>query len=229
MKGSDLQPQARAAIAAGVFVVLVVIAWIWFVGPTLAERATVRADFVTAESQLEQMEREIENIPQESESERAEWQRSRDELVSKLGPESELPLLIESLIRLAEAQGVEIFLSSESTVAVTARPVNGVAPSRLQSVIVTVPGSSMVPLECRLFGDYAAISRFISQTGRLGWVTEIAALSLERSFPEVVGQVRLNVYFRPSERDPGNGAGALGASSARSAGQLGARGGRGNG
>lgn len=227
MSWSDLQPQARVAIAVGMFLVLVLLAWMWFVSPTLASRAAARGDIATAEAQLDQMEREIEGTPQATERERADWQSSSDELMSRLGPEAELPLLIESLIRLAESQGVDIFLSSEAAMPVSGRSGRGVQPSQLQAVLGAVPGASFVPLDCRIYGDYASTSRFISQIGRLGWVTEIAGLVMERSFPEVVSSLRLIVYFRPTERN--GGAGALGVSSGGNGSRIGAQGGRGNG
>ncbi len=205
MSWSDLQPEVRAAILGMAVLFTALLLWLWFVQPMRAREASAAAEIGAAESQLDQMEREIESIPQAAPAERAAWQSSVDELLSRLGPESELTLLIESLVRLAEAEGVELFITSESASLVVAA---SDTPPESARVIGAVPGASLVPLNCRLFGDFVATSRFIAQVGRLGWVAEVAGLDMQRVFPEVVTDLRLLVYFRPSASDASSGNGA---------------------
>lgn len=215
MSWSDLQPQVRAAILGTAVLFVAVLLWLWFVQPMRARELAATNDIEAAESQLDQMERQIESIPQAAPAERAAWQSSNDELLSRLGPESELPLLIESLVRLGEAEGVELFITSEN-----ATPVAGVGatPSESSRVIGAVPGASFVPLNCRVFGDFVATSRFVAQVGRLGWVAEVEGLDMQRFFPELVTDLRLLVYFRPSaagassgDETPGRAGGSVGA------------------
>ena len=198
MNWSDLQPRARAAILAAAFVVALVLLWSLFVSPMRARAAAARTDLATAESQLEQIEREIESIPPATDAERRAWQGSIDELQSRLGPEAELPLFIESLVRLGDAQQVDVFITSEEATAVGEEA--GV-PAAVRRVIGSIPGARFVPLKVRAYGDYAATGRFVSQIGRLGWVTDIAALSMTRNFPEVTTEMRLVVFFRPSDTE----------------------------
>lgn len=222
MNWSDLQPPVRVAILAGVALVVLIVVWSLFVSPTLARQDTAERDLTTAEQQLEQLERQIESVPPASDTERAAWQSSRDEMMSRLGPESELPLLLESLARLADSQGVEIFITSGPPTAVGSEPSGrrGFAegPSQADQVLGTVPGASYVPLNIRVYGDYEASSRFISQVGRLGWATALTGIVMARDFPEVTSDVGLNVFFRPSGDGSDFGA-------ARGGGVAGARGG----
>lgn len=206
MRWSELTPQGRAAILAVVFVVIVFIAWTQVLSPLRTRAADVERDVTTAEQQLEQMEREIENVPPASEAERASWQESADELLARLAPESELPLLLESMMRLAESQGVEIFVTSESAATVGVAG-GGVGASQSEQVLAAVPGARYVPLNCRIYGDYAATGRFLAQVGRLGWVTAFAGVSMERQFPELATDARVIVFFRPDATSQnGNGA-----------------------
>ncbi len=218
MSWSDLQPQVRAAILGMAVLLLVILLWVWFVQPMRARESSATRDIEAAESQLDQMEREIESMPPAAPAERAAWQSSSDELLSRLGPESELTLMIESLVRLGEAEGVELFITSEN-----AAPVAGAGGPLAESarVIGAVPGARYVPLNCRLFGDFVVTSRFIAQVGRLGWVAEVAELEMQRAFPEVVTDLRLLVYFRPAATSASSGDGA----SSRSRGSVGAQGG----
>jgi hypothetical protein len=218
MSWSDLQPQVRAAILGTAVLVVALLLWLWFVQPMRARESGAASDIEAAESQLDQMEREIESIPQAAPAERAAWQSSNDELLSRLGPESELTLLIESLVRLGEAEGVELFITSETSTLVAGV---GDTPSDSARVIGAVPGASYVPLNCRVFGSFVATSRFVAQVGRLGWVAEVAGLEMQRAFPEVVTDLRLLVYFRPSGAGVSSGDGAPG----RSGGSVGAQGG----
>ncbi len=78
-------------------------------------------------------------------------------------------------------------------------------------------------MRLKVYGDFQSTSRFVSQVGRLGWVTDISSLTLARSFPEVVTEAVVIVYFRPTELD-----GAAGGSSGSMA-RAGGQGGRGNG
>ena len=212
MNWSDLQPEVRAAILGMAVLFAAIVLWMWFVQPMRAREASASNEIEAAESQLDQMEREIGSIPPAAPAERAAWQGSSDELLSRLGPESELTLLIESLVRLGEAEGVELFITSENVAPVAGAGGAAGAPADSARVIGAVPGASYVPLNCRLFGDFVATSRFVAQVGRLGWVAEIAGLDMQRAFPEVVTDLRLLVYFRPSANDASSGNGAPGGS-----------------
>ncbi len=142
MSWSGLQPPVRAGIAVGVFLVIAVLVWAFFVSPMRAREATALADIASAESQLEALDREIESIPPATDAERSVWQGSLDDLMSGLGPESELPLFIESLVRLGDSQGVEVFLTSGGATAVTGDPrAGGGAPAEVQRVLGGVPGA----------------------------------------------------------------------------------------
>ncbi len=218
MSWSDLQPQVRAAILGMAVLFVALLLWLWFVQPMRAREAAATSNIEAAESQLDQIERQIESIPPTSPAESAAWQSSNDELMSRLSPESELTLLIESLVRMGEAEGIELFITSESAAPVAG---TGGAPPESVRVIGAVPGASYVPLNCRVFGDFVATSRFIAQVGRLGWVAEVAGLEIQRAFPEVVTDLRLLVYFRPSASDTSSGD----ANPSRSRGPVGAQGG----
>ena len=212
MSWSDLQPQVRAAILGAAFILLLVFVWVWFVTPMRAGEAAARQDIVTAEAQLEQMEREIEGIAPATDGERAAWQSSQDALMSRLGPESEVPLLLESIVRLAESQGVDVFITSGASAAVglTQQGRGAPAPSPGQQTLATIPGAAYLTLSVKIFGDYESTSRFISQLGRLGWVTDISGITLTRSFPEVATAVGLVVFFRPSDNGSDGRPGAVG-------------------
>lgn len=235
MKWTDLQPQVRATILVALFVVAVVLLWVFFADPMRARLAGANAGIVAAESELEQIERQREQLErqfpgtsQDSAAERGEWLDSRDELLGRLGPESELPLLIESIVRLADAQGLEVFVTSEQIALVSGDEAAQGATVGTDRVIGRVPGAQVVPLNCRILGDYAATSRFISQVGQLGWVIEVDGLHMARSFPEVVTDLRLLIFFRPSTTGNGSDSGQVpGAGPGGSS--VGARGGRGNG
>jgi Tfp pilus assembly protein PilO len=208
MKWSELQPQVRAAIAVAVVVLAVVLIWSWFVSPMRARLASAQTNLTQAESQLETIEREVESVPPPSDAERQAWQESQDEMVSRLGPESELPLLLESLTRLSEAQGVELFITSESSQTLAGGSNAGAQPTLAQRVLASIPDARTVGLECQMYGEYNAIGRFVSQVGRLGWMVEIADLAIERDFPEVSASTRLVVFFRsdaPSTPAAGDG------------------------
>jgi Tfp pilus assembly protein PilO len=195
MKWSELQPQVRVAILVAGFLFVALLVWSYFAGPMLQSRSDAQAQLAQVEGQLEAAEREVEGVVPPSDAERAAWQGSQDELISRLGPESELPLLLESLTRLAEAQNVEVFVTSGASTGVAAAA-NNAAAGLARQVFAAGPGSRSVELNVRGYGQYDTISRFISQTGRLGWVVEIASVAMTRSFPEVVADVRLVVFFR---------------------------------
>jgi len=173
MNWSDLQPGVRVAIMAVASAVVVVLMWVFVVAPLRASEASIASDVAGAESQLEQMERQIEAVPPESQAELTAWQNSRDALLGQLGPESELPLFVEALVRLSEAQGIDAFVETADAAAVGAISRQGQRPSQVEQVIGSVPGARRVSLSVAAFGDYAAISRFVAQIGRLGWVTEL--------------------------------------------------------
>ena len=196
MRWSELQPQVRAAILLAAFVFVALLIWSFFVSPMTARRADARTRLTQVETQLEAAEREVESIVPPSEAERAAWQSSLDELISRLGPESELPLLLESMTRLADAQGVEVFLTSGTSVRVDQAAAVAGQAGLAQQVFAGVPGARSVVLNARSYGDYDAISRFLAQVGRLGWVVEIDEVLMERSFPEVVADARMIVFFR---------------------------------
>lgn len=205
MNWSELSPQARAAVLVAAFLIVVLIGWTLVLSPLRARAASIDRDVTTAEQQLEQAEREVESVPPASEAERASWQASSDELLARLAPESELPLVLESLTRMAEAQGVEIYITSEA-----AQSISGGAgltgSSQSEQVLAAVPGARYVPLSCRIYGDYAATSRFLAQVGRLGWVTALAGVAMERQFPELVTDARVIVFFRPESIGAGTAA-----------------------
>lgn len=203
MSWSELSPQARAGLLVAIFVVLVLVLWTGLLSPLRGRAESSQRDIAIAEQQLEQMEREIEGIPPASDADRAAWQASEDELLARLAPESELPLVLESLTRLAESQGIEIYITSEATSTI---PGNMDGAGQSEGVLAAVPGARYVPLRTRIYGDYAATSRFLAQAGRLGWVTAVAGVSMEREFPELVTDARLIVFFRP-DAVAGNSAG----------------------
>ena len=132
-------------------------------------------------------------------SEQAEvtaWQNSRDALLGQLGPEAELPLFIEALVRLSEAQRIDAFVNTAGGAAVGTAGSRGQMPSQAEQVIGAISGTRRVALTVSAFGDYAAISRFVAQIGRLGWVTELGGVEMQRQFPEVMALVNVVVYFR---------------------------------
>jgi len=195
MRWHELQPQLRAAILVAGFLFVAIVVWSFFVSPMIQGRAAIQAQLAQTEAQLEAAEREVEGIVPPSAAEQSAWQRSQDELISRLGPESELPLLLESLTRLADAQNVEAFVTSGSAVRVD-ESVQGGRAGLAQQVFASVPGARSVSLNIRGYGAYDAISRFLSQVGRLGWVVAIDEVAMARSFPEVVADARLIVFFR---------------------------------
>ncbi len=203
MNWSDLRPGARLAIMAATFVVVVVLVWVFVVAPLRASEARVAGNIASAEGQLEQMERQIEAVPPASPAELTAWQNSRDALLGQLGPESELPLFIEAIVRLSEAQGIDAFVDGEDSAAFS----QGQLPSQVAQVIGTIAGTRRVTLTITTFGDYAAISRFVAQIGRLGWVTELGGVEIERQFPEVMAQVSVIVYFRTESAGGANNSG----------------------
>lgn len=190
MTWSDLHPNARVAILAAGFLLLILLLWSFVVAPLRAAEADTRTRITSAEAQLEQMERRIEAVPPASAEEQRAWQSSSDALLGQLGPESEMPLFIEALVRLAEAQGVDAFLTADGA---SASEPSGNAT---EQVLGAVPGTRRIELSVQAYGDHAGISRFLSQIGRLGWVTEIAGADLARSFPEVSARIVVRVYFR---------------------------------
>lgn len=196
MNWSDLQPGVRPAIVVVAFVVLVVLVWTFVTVPLRASAANVVRDIASAEGQLEQIERQIEAVPPASQSEVTAWQNSRDALLGQLGPEAELPLFIEALVRLSEAQGIDAFVDAADGAPVGAANSQGGLSSQTEQVIGAIVGARRVSLMVSAFGDYAAISRFVAQIGRLGWVTELGGVEMQRQFPEVMAQVSVVVYFR---------------------------------
>ena len=195
MRWSELQPQVRAAILVAGFLFVAIVVWSYFVSPMIQGRSATQAQLAQIEAQLEAAEREVEGIVPPSAAEQSAWQGSQDELISRLGPESELPLLLESLTRLADAQNVEVFVTSGSSVRVDAAT-QAARAGLAQQVFASVPGARSVSLNVRGYGAYDAISRFLSQVGRLGWVVAIDEVSMVREFPEVVADARLIVFFR---------------------------------
>lgn len=196
MRWSELQPQVRAVILAAGFLFVALLIWNFFVSPMSTRRADAQARLAQIERQLEAAEREAEGIVPPNEAERSSWQSSLDEMISRLGPESELPLLLESLTRLADAQGVEVFLTSGPSVRLDGDPQLAGQGGLARQVFGSVPGARSVVLNARTFGQYDAISRFLAQVGRLGWVIELDEVLMERSFPEVVADARMIVFFR---------------------------------
>lgn len=196
MNWSDVQPGVRVAIMAVVFAVVVVLVWVFAVAPLRANEADVASEIVAAEGRLEQMERQIEAVPPESQAELTAWQNSRDAILGQLGPESELPLFIEALVRLSEAQGIDVFVAAAAANAAVPRDQ---PPSQVEQVIGAIPGAQRVFLRVTAFGDYAAIGRFVAQIGRLGWVTELGGVEMQREFPEVAAQLDIVVYFRSAD------------------------------
>ncbi len=222
MNWSDLQPGVRVAIMAFGCVVVAVLVWVFVVAPLRASEASTASQVTGAESQLDQMERQIEAVPPESQAELTAWQNSRDALLGQLGPESELPLFVEALVRLSEAQGIDAFVDAADSSALGAGAPQGQLPSQVEQIIGAIPGARRVSLRVAAFGDYGAISRFVAQIGRLGWVTELGGVEMQREFPEVAAQIGVVVYFRAA-----GAAGSGGAAQQRSgAGQpMGAQGG----
>ncbi len=196
MNWSDLQPGVRVAIMTLAFVVVAVLVWVFVVAPLRASEANTSSQIASAESQLEQLERQIEAVPPASDAELTAWQSSRDALLGQLGPESELPLFVEALVRLSEAQGVDAFVETTDVTSVGAASGQGQLPSQVEQVIGAIRGARRVSLRVDAFGDYGAISRFVAQIGRLGWVTELGAVEMQRAFPEVAAQIGVVVYFR---------------------------------
>ena len=206
MNWSQLSAGVRTAIAAVGCLLVLGLMWAFLVQPARARNVLAGREVATAEAQLESMDREIAAGSPVDDRERSSWQATQQELLVRLGPESELPLLIESLVRLAEAQGVDLFITSEGAqlVAAAAEANQRRAqqpPSRSERVLAGIPGSGFVPLNCRIFGDYVPTSRFLSQLGRLGWVMEISSLKMLRSFPEVATDLQLLVFYRPTESE----------------------------
>ena len=192
------QPQIRAPIHGMAALLLALLLWLLFVQPMRVREAATNRDIEAAEAQLDQMEREIESILPTEPAEREAWQNSSDQLMSRLGPESELTILIESLVRMGESEGVELFITSETVAPVAST--SGTSPESAR-VIDTVPGASYLPLNFRVFGDFVGSSRFVAQVGRVGWLVEVAGLEMQRAFPEVLTDLRLLVYFRTSATD----------------------------
>lgn len=203
MNWSDLHPGARLAIMAAAFVVVVILVWVFLVAPLRASAANVATNIESAEGQLEQLERQIEAVPPASQAELTAWQNSRDALFGQLGPESELPLFIEALVRLSEAQGIDAFVEGADSAAFS----QGQLPSQVAQVMGTIAGTRRVTLTVSTFGDYGAISRFVAQIGRLGWVTELGGVEMQRQFPEVMAQVSVIVYFRTGSAEGANNSG----------------------
>jgi Tfp pilus assembly protein PilO len=212
MNWSDLQPGVRALITVVGFLLAAVLLWVFVVAPLRSREADMSSQVTGAESRLEDMERQIESVPPASQAELSAWQTSRDALYGQLGPESELPLFVEALVRLSDAQGIDAFVSAADAVDVGGAGTNQL-PSQVEQVIGTIPGARRVPLVVSAFGDYAAISSFVAQIGRLGWVTELSGVEMMRQFPEVNAEIGVVVYFRAdggdnANRTPvGNGAG----------------------
>lgn len=206
MNWSDLQPGVRVAIMAVGFAVAAVLVWIFVVAPLRASEVDGSRAITTAESQLEQMERQIEAVPPDNPAELSAWQNSRDALLGQLGPESELPLFIEALVRLSEAQGIDAFVDAAEASTVGVGAVQGQLPSQAEQIIGAIPGARRVSLRVEAYGDYGAISRFVAQIGRLGWVTELGGVEMQREFPEVGARIGVVVYFRAE--DAGSPAGA---------------------
>jgi Tfp pilus assembly protein PilO len=222
MTWSDLQPQARAAILAVACIAVLLLVWTLAVSPLRSHRANLAVQVDGTETQLEQMERQIEAVPPATQAELSAWQESRDTLLGQLGPESELPLFVEALVRLSEAQGVDAFVSATDAIDVTPGGQGGVA-SQTEQVIGAIPGARRVPVMVSAFGDYAALGSFIAQIGRLGWVTELGGVEIQRTFPEVASKVVVIVYFRA---DSAAGAGTSNARQGAGVGQpMGAQGG----
>jgi len=207
MNWSDLQPGVRVAIMAVGCLVIAMLVWIFLVAPLRASEADAGTQIAAAESQLEQMERQIEAVPPETQAELSAWQNSRDALFGQLGPESELPLFVEALVRLSEAQGIDAFVAAADAAMVGANDPQAQLPSQTEQVIGAIPGARRVSLRVEAFGDYGAISRFVAQIGRLGWVTELASVEIQREFPEVAALIDVVVYFRAEGAGSPEGAG----------------------
>ena len=225
MSWSELDPRIRAAIALVAFLFLALLLWRFWVQPQRAGAAASAQQLEGVEAQLAGLTQQVSSVPPPTDAERAAWRATEDELYTRLGPQSELPLMIESLVRLADAQEIELFITTEDAAPVAANnaarqrlggPAGAGTSSQTERVLAAVAGSGYLPLNCRIYGDFASTSRFLSQISRLGWVIEIASITMERSFPEVVSDVELRVFFRPSARsvDPGATGAGDGASGA---------------
>ena len=213
MTWSDLQPAVRAAILAVGALLVILLVWMFVVSPLSARAADLTTQADAAENRLEQLERQVEAVPPASQAELTAWQNSENAMLGQLGPESELPLFIEMLIRASESEGVDAFIGATSASDVAA--LEGLA-SQTEQVLGTIPGARRVALTVTAFGDYAAIGRFVSQVGRQGWVTELGGVQMFRSFPEVAAEISVIVYFRAGQAGtasavPVNGAGQQGA------------------
>lgn len=202
MNWSDLQPGVRLAILGVGFVLVALLLWVFVVSPLRASEASTRTQLVSAESQLEQLERQIEAIPPATDAERRAWQASADALRGQLGPESELPLFIEAVVRLSESQGLEAYVAAADSSAAGGRGAD--SPTQAERVLGEIPGVWRIPLTVTAFGQYDDMGRFVAQLGRLGWVTEIAGVQMQRQFPEVVADIRVLVYFRAAGSADGN-------------------------
>jgi Tfp pilus assembly protein PilO len=221
MTWSDLQPGVRAAILVATFVVVLLLVWSFVLAPLWARQASLASQLAAAEGQLTQMERQIEAVPPATQQELADWQTSGDALFSQLGPESELPLFIEALVRLSESQGVDAFVSAADASDVSAG--SGGLASQTEQVLGAIRGARRVPLMVSAFGDYAGMSRFVAQIGRLGWVTELGGVEMVRAFPEMAAEIIVVVYFRAASGDVASASSAPGGTNQP---PMGAQGGR---
>lgn len=201
---NELPLAARTAIVAAGFLLVVILVWQFFVAPLGPRAARLQSQIDSEEAQLRNMEREIEGIRPASSGERQAWEATARELASRVGPEPELALLIESLVREADSRGIELYLTTGSPVAVGAeqgaragaRQAGQAPESRTLQVMNDVERTRYVPITARIYGDYEPIGRFVSGLSRLDWVLEIQSMTLERAFPEVLAEIGLRVYFR---------------------------------
>lgn len=209
MSWSDLPYAARMGIVAGAFLLVVVLLWVLLIAPLGPELARLGRDIELAESQVADMRREISAVAPPTAAEQASWDATADELYRRLGPESELALLIEAMVRLSESQGVDLYLTTDTAVPVSAAG-EDVEPSRAMRVLSDFDDAVFVPLSCRVYGDHEGIGRFVAGLSRLGWVIEIGGMTLERQFPDVAGSLRLRAYFRATsgQQTPAQPAGA---------------------
>ncbi|NKB87572.1 MAG: hypothetical protein GKS06_05075 [Acidobacteria bacterium] len=192
MSWSEISPQIRLVILVALVVVGAFVLWSFVVAPLRASAATAGQDAQVAVDRLEQIERQIEAIPPATQGEPAAWQASNDQVFALLGPETDLPVFVETVTRAADALGVEAYVTIADSQAVQPTP-NG---KSTEQVIGTVRGARRIEFSILAFGDYDALGRFVGEIGRLGWVAEFGPVELWREFPEIVADMTVGVYFR---------------------------------
>lgn len=233
MNWDELPVAARYAIVAAGFLLVVILIWQFLVAPLGPRAVRLQTEIDSAESQLRSMEGEIDSIPPATAGERQAWEATAEELYSRVGPEPELALLIETLVREADDQGIELYLTTAAPVTVgeaeaANRRERGQGPeSRTLQVMADVDRTRYVPITARIYGDYGRIGRFVAGLSRLDWVLEIQSMTMERAFPEVLAEIGLRVYFQGAaggDRESGQGRTIVPPTSSSGAGSSGAAG-----